>query len=103
MAFSVTWEQDGAGRIFLKGHVDRDTVPALRRRLFREVLSRRPKRLLLDLSSIDRMDTAGLALLVELRNAMARHDGELRLDGVTDSVRRLMGLARLDNLLAVSD
>lgn len=101
MAFSVTWEPDGAVRVFLEGRVDRETVPALRRQFFRGVLRRRPKRLLVNLSSVDRMDTAGLALLVELRNAMARHDGELWLDTVTDPVRRLIGLARLDNLLAV--
>ncbi|ROR03102.1 phospholipid transport system transporter-binding protein [Desulfosoma caldarium] len=103
MAFSVTWEQDGSGRIFLQGHLNRDTVPMLRRRLFREVLNRRVARLCVNLSSVDRMDTAGLALLVELRNALARQNGELCLDGVTESVRRLIDLARLNNLLVVSD
>ncbi|MEJ5347142.1 MAG: STAS domain-containing protein [Desulfosoma sp.] len=100
MAFSVTWEQDGTGRIVLDGILDRDTVPEVRRRLFRAVLSKRPRRLFLNLSTVERMDTAGLALLVELRNAATRQGGAFYLEEVPESVQRLIGLARLENLLA---
>lgn len=99
MALEVVWEDDGSVGISLHGILDRDTVPELRRKIFRDVFRKRPNRVRVDVSAVDRMDTAGLALLLEMRNAVKGRGAGFRLSGVTDSVRRLADLARLENLL----
>lgn len=96
---TVSWEEGGSVRISCDGVLDRDTVPDLSRRLFRDVLKKRPRHLRLDLSAVERMDTAGLAFVLELRNALKSQGAGFRLEGVTDSIRRLVALARLENLL----
>jgi len=100
---TVSWEEGGSVRILCDGVLDRDTVPELRRRLFRDVVKKRPTDVRLDVSAVERMDTAGLAFVLELRNALKSQGIGFRLDGITDSVRRLVGLARLENLLFESD
>ncbi len=100
---TVSWEEGGSVRILCDGVLDRDTVPELRRRLFRDVVKKRPTGVRLDVSAVERLDTAGLAFVLELRNALKSQGIGFRLDGITDSVRRLVGLARLENLLFESD
>lgn len=102
MALKVSWQEDGPVIVFLDGAVDRDTVPELRRKVFRDVVKKRPNQVRVDLSAVGRMDTAGLAFLLELRNALKGQGAILRLDGMTDAVRRLVDLARLENLLSDS-
>lgn len=99
MPLTVSWEEGGLVRISCDGVLDRDTVPELRRRLVRDVVKKRPARVRLDVSAVERLDTAGLAFLLELRNALKSQGAGFHLDGVTDSVRRLVSLARLENLL----
>lgn len=99
MALKVQWEEDGSVRVSFHGALDRDTVPEVRRKVFRDVLKRRPNGVRVDVSVVDRVDTAGLAFLLEMRNAVKGRGAPFELEGITDSLRRLVSLARLDNLL----
>lgn len=103
MGISVVWDQDGSVTVSLNDVVDRDTVPQVRRYLFKNVVAKRPRRLVVEMSAVQRMDTAGVALLVELRNAMSRQNAEFCLKDVTEPARRLIGLARVHNLLNQRD
>lgn len=99
MALKVQWGDDGWVRVSFQGALDRDAVPELRRKVFRDVLKRRPNGVRVDVSTVERVDTAGLAFLLEMRNAVKGRGAPFHLEGLTDSLRRLVSLARLDNLL----
>jgi anti-sigma B factor antagonist len=72
-------------------------APDAREVLTRLVRQEKPKRLVLDMSSVSYMDSSGLAVLVEVRRAMAR-DATVELRNLTDEV---LGLMKIMNLHAV--
>lgn len=91
---------EGRSILTITGVLDRETVPELRRRSFR-LLKRKPKtELTIDLSSVESMDTAGVALLVEWYRLMKNRQGRIIIDGLNPVVEEQMRLARLDRLLA---
>jgi anti-anti-sigma factor len=49
------------------------------------------------------MDTAGVALLVELHRNALRKGGRVRLRGLNEGARRMIQLARLDQVLEVAE
>lgn len=85
--------------VALEGAIDIEVVSDLRKYLFKSLKDARARELTVDCSGVFRMDTAGVALLVELwRQARAR-GGVLRLEGVTQAVGRMLQLVQLDALL----
>lgn len=92
----------GDVRILLEGVLDRETVPDARKKLLR--VSRREglRHLSVDFSRIDRMDTAGIAVMVEVLRAVSPGKGVLRLEGLSEEARRLFRLARLEETFRVS-
>jgi anti-sigma B factor antagonist len=82
----------------LEGPVDLTTVPAIRRRLLDCAKKRDTNQMCLDLSQVTVLDTAGVAMLVEVWRSLARRDGKLCLTGLSGNARRLVQLAQLDQL-----
>gem|GEM_PF-25183 len=83
----------------LEGAVDIDVVSDLRKYIFKSIRDARVQELTVDCSAVFRMDTAGVALLVELwRQIQARH-GIFRLEGVPRAVKKVLQLSHLDAVL----
>lgn len=101
MRMSMDELLEGEARVRLEGVLDRETVPEVRRRLLRVARGERFKRLWIDLSRVDRLDTAGVAVMVEILQAVSRRGGKLCLDGLGDEAKRLFRLARLDRLFGM--
>jgi anti-sigma B factor antagonist len=94
---------DGLLSLELEGPVDLRTVPGLRKRLLGTVRKRTIKGVLIDLSRVSSLDTSGVAMLVEIWRALGGSDGVIRLTGLSDNARRLIHLARLDQVFVIRD
>ena len=57
--------------------------------------------LVLDLSEVDYIDSAGLSALLLARRQQVSHDGDIRIVGASDSVRSLLELTQLDRVFPI--
>ena len=88
----------------LEGDLNRETVPRLRKRLLREVRRNKGlRRLTVDLSRVGRMDSAGVALLVELWRVLHPRKGGLRVVHVDERARSMIRMARLSEIFGMEE
>ncbi len=99
--FSVL--RTGEVSLDLEGDLDRRTVPRRRGKLLSVARKKTAKRLTLNFSRVSTIDTAGVALLVEIKRAIADRRGELRLAHLNERARRVIRLARLDQFFGLED
>ena len=85
--------------VAVSGDIDNDTAPSLRRALV-EAFSEGAKRVVVDLTTTDFLDSSGLGTLVGVSKEYSR-DGELVLVCPRPQLRKLFKISRLDEVLAV--
>lgn len=93
--------REGGEIVAPEGDVDLSRSPTLRQAL-REAQARKPKRLIVDLSGVDYMDSSGVATLVEALQIARRTDTRIVLCGMRDRVRSIFEIARLDSVFAIA-
>lgn len=93
-------ERTSPGEIvcYLQGTVDRQTVPAIRRKLLRSARETGVSQMVVDLAKVSALDTAAVAMLVELLRVLAEKRGKLRLVGLNEQTTKMIRLSRLDAL-----
>ncbi len=69
-------------------------------RLVRDLLKDGKSKLILDLTSVDYVDSTGIGIIVSCLTAAVRAGGGLRVAGVAERVKELMKMTRLDSVLA---
>jgi anti-anti-sigma factor len=84
----------------ISGELDMNHVPVVREQLAAAVAEKIP-RVLLDLTGITYIDSSGLALFIEHLQRVQTYGGKLALFGLTDSVRHILEVARLDQVFAI--
>ena len=94
-------EQQGVSIVSLSGEVDLETSPEARRVLLDCVGQGKP--LLVDLSAVTYIDSSGVASLVETYQAARADGGSFALVMISDAVRRVLQLARLDKIFSIYD
>jgi anti-sigma B factor antagonist len=98
----VQWINDQEVVVTLQGVLRMASVSAPRRQLL-QLARKGPTVLVIDLTEVSAIDTAGIAILVEVLRAMHACGGKLRLTGLTDQVKRMVELTSLDQVLEVHD
>ena len=90
----------GNGTIAVKlgGSLDRETVPDIRKQVLRVTRKKDTGDITVDLSEVAAIDTAGLALLVEVFVDLCGRGRALRMEGANERVERMIRLADLDRL-----
>ena len=83
-----TTEENGIGKARLKGSLDGKTAPEVREQL-KPFLAAHDK-LILDLTNVDYLSSAGLRLLLLLYRELSARKGKLVLLGVSDDIRTVM-------------
>ena len=81
----------------IAGEVTVFSSPALRQ-VLRQAVGEHPGRLVLDLAGTTYVDSSGVATLVEALQSTSRTKGKLVLAGMTDRVRGVFEIARLDTV-----
>jgi anti-sigma B factor antagonist len=93
--------KDAAVVVTPEGDIDLSRSPALRTTL-REAQAKKPGRLVIDLSSVDYMDSSGVATLVEALQIARRNNTKMVLCGLKDRVRSIFEIARLDTVFTIA-
>ena len=92
-------EENGASTVFLTGDIDLERSPLARTTLLATVKKGRP--VIVDLSQVDYMDSSGVASLVEAFQRARAGNVEFSLARVSDQVRKVRTLARLDKIFPI--
>ncbi len=88
--------------ISARGPLDLMAAPALREELTAHVHNGN-KRLVIDLSEVESMDSTALGALVFALKAARKNGGDLRIAGPNERVVTLLKLTKLADLLKVTD
>jgi len=94
-------DRDGdKATLYLAGDVDLNSSPELRQAL-RQVMGRRPRTTVVDLTRVAYMDSSGLATPVEAYKRSAEYGGKLQLVGLTPRVRAVFEISQLDKVFDI--
>lgn len=94
MAESLSWQARG-DTLILRGELDRVTLQPFWAQRDAALQGMR----FLDVSQLDRVDSAGLALMLHVCSQQAQRGETLKLTGVTEKLSTLITLYNLHNIL----
>jgi anti-sigma B factor antagonist len=98
----VAWMQGGSAVGRISGELSMRTAPRVHRQLLK-ALRRIPALLVLDLSALEAVDTAGMATLIQVLRYLRSQGGVLRLAEAGEQTRRMIALTRLESLFPLYD
>jgi anti-sigma B factor antagonist len=101
LSLSTTTDRDGVVTVSATGDIDAYTAPLLRSVLDGHLQRGRPH-LVLDLSGVQFLGSAGLAALVETQKSASARGIHLRLIATTRAVTRVLEVTGLSELFAIS-
>ena len=85
----------------LSGELDYHSSPELREKLS-ELTGKQSPKILVDLSGVEYMDSSGIATFVEAFQKTKRYQGRLILAALTDTVRGVFEIAKLDSIFEIA-
>jgi len=85
----------------LGGELDYHSSPELREKLNSLVTKQTPK-ILVNLKGVEYMDSSGIATFVEAFQKTKRYQGRLILVALTDTVRGVFEIAKLDSIFEIA-
>ncbi len=97
---NTTPNQSRADVLPLKGEVDLHVSPTVAA-LLNEMIEKKPKRLVVDLSDVSYIDSAGLAALIEAMQKVDGYGGKFMLAGLQETVRSIFEISRLDQVFQI--
>ncbi|TKJ32628.1 STAS domain-containing protein [Blastococcus sp. CCUG 61487] len=97
-----TSTEDGVVTVTVVGEVDTFTAPVLRSTLDTQ-LEQSPQELVIDLSGVQFLGSAGLAVLVETQKSARAREVGLRLIATTRAVTRPLEVTGLIDLFTIAD
>jgi anti-sigma B factor antagonist len=102
ITLSTSTSDNGTVTVTVVGEVDTFTAPVLRSTLDAQ-LEQQPKELVIDLSGVQFLGSAGLAVLVETQKSARSREVELRLVATTRAVTRPLEVTGLIDLFTIVD
>ena len=93
-------EADGIMILQMDGEIDINTSPEVRK-AFEAMIKQQQKKILLNFSQVSYIDSSGLATLVEMLQRLKRYEGILRLSNLSDKVKALFEITKLDRLFSI--
>lgn len=94
--------RDGVAVVSPRGDVDMSASPVLRESL-RTLTAERQPRIVVDLAGVAYMDSSGVATLVEAMKNIRGRRGTLVLCNMSERVRGIFEIARLDQYFLIHD
>jgi anti-anti-sigma factor len=84
----------------LKGEIDLHVSPSVTASL-NALIEKKPGRLVVDLSEVTYIDSAGLAALIEAMQKVEGYGGRFLLAGLQETVRSIFEISRLDQVFQI--
>ena len=92
--------QDRSNVLPLKGEIDLHVSPSITASL-NEMIDKKPERLVVDLSAVTYIDSAGLSALIQAMQKVEGYGGKFRLAGLQETVRSIFEISRLDQVFQI--
>src|ERR1700757_1191825 len=87
--------QNRSNVLSLKGEIDLHVSPSVTASL-NQMIEKKPERLVVDLSGVPYIDSAGLAALIGAMQEVEGYGGKFLLAGLQETVRAVLESSRLD-------
>ena len=84
----------------LKGEIDLHVSPTVTAAL-NDVIDKKPERLVVDLTDVSYIDSAGLAALIQAMQKVEGYGGKFMLAGLQETVRSIFEISRLDQVFQI--
>lgn len=97
---NTTPSQSRSNVLPLKGEVDLHVSPTVTASL-NEMIDKKPERMVVDLSEVSYIDSAGLAALIEAMQKVEGYGGKFMLAGLQETVRSIFEISRLDQVFQI--
>jgi anti-sigma B factor antagonist len=98
---SVPTERQSRSNVLpLKGEIDLHVSPTMTG-LLNDMIGKKPERLVVDLSDVSYIDSAGLAALIEAMQKVEAYGGKFMLAGLQETVRSIFEISRLDQVFQI--
>ena len=95
-----TAQRDLSDVLPLKGEIDLHVSPSVTASL-NAMIEKKPRRLVVDLSEVTYIDSAGLAGLIEAMQKVEGYGGRFLLAGLQETVRSIFEISRLDQVFQI--
>jgi len=92
--------QERSNVVPLKGEIDLHVSPSVTASL-NAMIEKKPRRLVVDLSEVTYIDSAGLAALIEAMQKVEGYGGKFLLAGLQETVRSIFEISRLDQVFQI--
>ena len=89
--------------IVLCGEIDHHSAVSIRSEIDALIYEERPRRVTLDMSGIDFMDSSGLGLIMGRYALMQKIGGELTLSYPNERILKILRLAGLERIIKIED
>jgi len=89
---------DGVMRVMLEGDIDHHSARLMREAIDTRAEKHRPRKMALDFSGVQFMDSSGIGLIMGRHKLMAELGGTLSVENPTRSVERMVKLAGMARL-----
>ena len=97
---NTTPSQSRSNVLPLKGEIDLHVSPSVTASL-NAMIVKKPERLVVDLSDVSYIDSAGLAALIEAMQKVEDYGGKFALAGLQETVRSIFEISRLDQVFQI--
>lgn len=95
-----TPQQDRPNVLPLKGEIDLHVSPVVTASLT-AMIEQKPERMVIDLSDVTYIDSAGLAALIQAMQKVEAYGGKFLLAGLQETVRSIFEISRLDQVFRI--
>src|SRR5262252_500848 len=95
-----TEHQNRSNVLLLKGEIDLHVSPTVAASL-NEMIDKKTEHLVVDLSDVSYIDSAGLAALIEAMQKVEGYGGKFMLTGLQETVRSIFEISRLDQVFQI--
>lgn len=97
MKIQIRNDADNIELVGLEGDLDFDSSPKLKQE-FSKLIEKGAAKILINLRKVSYIDSSGLATFIELFQKLKRHQGKLVLFNLSDAVRNVFEIAKLDSI-----
>ena len=98
----IIYEERGEDLIVrIKGEIDHHSAVLVRTVIEEEIVIRRPKQVLLELSAVDFMDSSGLGLIMGRYALIKQFGGTLSVLNPSSAVVKIMKLAGMERMVPI--
>jgi anti-sigma B factor antagonist len=95
-----TAQKERSNVLTLKGEIDLHVSPSVTASL-NAIIEKKPARLVVDLSEVTYIDSAGLAALIQAMQKVEGYGGKFLLAGLQETVRSIFEISRLDQVFQI--